>query len=469
LRRGASRLLAGLLLAACAGPPVWERPPPLAADQPVLEPGALHRAELENGLLILVLEDHRLPRVGLSLTVRRGEGSLPAADAGLASFTAELMKRGAGSRDALALASAVDELGARLEVGAGWDSMAVATSGLSRDRDTLFAILADVALHPRLEAREAQRARSERLAQLERAKDDPATLVNWAAARALYAGHRYGSPAEGTPESVARFDAARARALHRRLFVPDDAVLAAVGDVESEQIVAQARRAFGAWPRGPVAPPGDPPPAQVPAARKLVIVDRPDLVQARILIAHEGISRTDPERIPASLLNSVLGGSGFSSRLMAVVRSQAGLTYSVATGFAMRREPGPFVVSTFTRVPEVRRMLDLLLGELERARREPPTRAELASAQTLAVGAFALGLETSDDVMSALVDLEVYGLPEDSLDRYRGRVRATTPEDTAALALRLLHPSRTAIVLVGPAAELVPQLEGLGPVEVTRP
>jgi zinc protease len=464
-----SRLLPLLVLAACASPPVWEQPPPPVADAPVLQPQALHRAELENGLRILVLEDHRLPRAAVTLTVRRGEASLAASEAGLASFTAELMKRGAGERDALALASAVDELGATLDVGAGWDSMAIASSGLARDQDTLFAILADVALRPRFDAREAQRARSERLAQLERAKDDPATLVNHATARTLYASHRFGAPAEGTPESVARFDAARARSLHRKLFVPNDAVLAVVGDVETEQVVERARRTFGAWPRGPVVPPGDPPPAQVPGERRIVIVDRPDLVQARIVIAHEGISRTDPDRIPVSLLNSVLGGSGFSSRLMASVRSEAGLTYSVGSGFSLRRAPGPFFVSTFTRVPEVRRAIDLLLGEIERARREPPSEAELAPARTLAVGAFALGLETSDDVMSALIDLEVYGLPEDSLDRYRGRVRATTTEETAALAQRLLHPERAAIVLVGPAAELEPQLAGLGSVQVTRP
>jgi zinc protease len=454
---------------ACAQAPVWERPPPPVADAPVLQPAALHRAVLENGLRILVLEDHRLPRAAVSLTVLRGEASLPASEAGLASFTAELMKRGAGSRDALALASAVDELGARLDVGAGWDSMAVASAGLSRDLDTLFGILADVALRPRFDAREAQRARSERLAQLERAKDDPATLVNWAAARALYGGHRFGAPADGTPESVARFDAARARELHRRFFVPGGAVLAAVGDVEADEVVERARRAFGAWPSGPLAAEGEPPPAQAPAERRIVIVDRPDLVQARIVIAHEGIARTDPDRIAASLLNSVVGGSGFSSRMMAKVRSEAGLTYSVGSGFNLRRAPGPYVVSTFTRVAEVRRVVDLLLSELERARREPPSEAELAPARTLAVGSFALGLETSDDVMSALVDLEVYDLPDDSLDRYRGRVRAVTTAQTAALALRLLHPERAAIVLVGPAAEIRPQIEGLGPVEVTRP
>ena len=463
-------LLLPLLAAwACAGPPVWEQPPPPVIDAPVVQPDALHRAELENGLRILVLEDHRLPRMALSLTVRRGEASLAPSQAGLASFTAELMKRGAGPRDALALASAVDEIGATLGVSAGWDSMGVGVAGLSRDEDTLFAILADVALRPRFEPREALRARSERLAQLEGAKDDPATLVGWHAASALYPGHRYGVPVEGTPASVARFDASLARDLHRRYFVPGDAVLAVVGDVETQDVIDRARRAFGPWPSVPVAPPGEPPAAQVPPARRVLVVDRPELVQARILIAHEGISRSDPDRVAASLLNSVLGGSGFSSRLMARVRSEAGLTYSVGSGFSLRRSPGPFAVSTFTRVPEVRRVIDILLIELARARSQPPTEAELAPARTLAVGEFSLGLETSAAVMASLVDLDVYGLPEDGLDTYRGRVRAVSEGEIAALAQRLLHPERTLILLVGPAQALTPQLEGLGPVEVVQP
>jgi len=463
-------LLPGVLAAwACAGAPVWEHPPPPVLDAPVVQPGALHRVALENGLEILVLEDHRLPRMALTLTVRRGEASVASPQAGLASFTSELMKRGAGGRDALALASAVDEIGATLGVSAGWDSMGVGVDGLSRDEDTLFAILADVVLRPRFDPREAARARSERLQALEGAKDDPATLVGWYTAGALYSGHRYGVPAEGTPESVARFDAALARDLHRRFFVPGDAVLAVVGDVETQDVIERARRAFGGWPRGSVVAPGEPPAAQVPPARRVLVVDRPELVQARILIAHEGIARSDPDRVAVGLLNSVLGGSGFSSRLMARVRSEAGLTYSVGSGFSLRRSPGPFVVTTFTRVPEVRRAIDLLLSELARARSQPPAEAELGPARTLAVGEFSLGLETSEAVMAALVEFEVYGLPEDSLDSYRGRVRAVSEPEIAALAQRLLHPERTLILLVGPARELTPQLEGLGPVEVVQP
>jgi zinc protease len=450
-------------------PPAWEQPPVPAPEAPVVKEGSLHRYELDNGLRVLILQDRRLPLVVLGVTLRRGAALVDPSRAGLASFTAELMERGAGGRDALALAQAVEEMGASLSVAAGWDSVSVEVSGLSRDLDRLLEILADVVLRPRFERAEARKARSEALASLERAKDDPGTLARWYAARALYDGHRFGVPLAGSPESVAGLDAKSARDFHRRVFLPNVGVLSVSGDVDPETMLQKLGSALGAWQPGDVPEAGPPPPSLAPAARRVVVVDRPELVQARIVLGHDGIRRTDPDRIAVALLNSILGGGGFSSRLMEKVRAEAGLTYGVHSAFGLRREPGPFVVATFTRVAETRRVIDMLLAEIERARVEPPSAAELSQVQTLAIGRFGLGLETSAAVMSGLVDLDVYSLPEDSLDTYRARVRAVRVEDTARLATGRLYPERAAIVVVGPAVELVPQLEGLGPVEVVTP
>jgi len=460
-----------LLASGCASlsKPAWDRPPPPALDAPVVQPGALERAKLDNGMEVLVLEDRRLPRIVLGVVVRRGGDLVAPERAGLAAFTTELMKRGAGERDALALSQATDEIGASLSVGGDWDSTTVTVSGLSRDRDRLLEILADVVLRPRFEAREAVRARDQMLASLERAKDDPATLSRWHLARTLYKDHPYGAPRGGTAESVARLDASQARAFHRSIFVPNDAIFFAAGDADMKSLLPAAGKAFGAWKRGEVVPPGPAPPQRVPDARRIVIVDRPDLAQARIALAHEGLARTDPDRIPASLMNTVLGGGGFSSRLTETLRTEGGLTYGVWSGFGLRRHAGPFLVITFTRVPEVRRVLDLTLSDLERMRDEPPTAAELRNAKALRVGGFALGLETSTAVVSSEVDLDVYGLPEDSLDTYRGRLRAVETADTARMARELLHPERMVIVLVGPAEALSAQVEGLGPVEIVQP
>jgi len=467
-----ARLVGLVSLIGCAGcvaPPVWEQPPPPIADAPVVDPNKLHRFELDNGLSVIVLEDHRLPRVSLGISLRRGAASVELDRAGLAGFTAELMKRGAGDRDSLELASAIDALGSVLSVRAEWDSITAQIWGLTRDLDSLIEILGDVVLRPRFDDEETVRARGELLAALERATDDPQYLERRFAAAALYAGERAGLPLSGSAETLVGLDSAAARAFHAQMFVPNNAILFASGDIDAGALLERARAVFGGWAAGEIPQPGPPFRAPTPTARRILIVDRPDLTQARITLAHEGISRTNPERFAASLLNDAIGGSGFSSRLMQRVRADAGLTYGVNSSFSLQREGGTFTVATFTRVAEVRAVIDLLLAELERARRDPPAGLELEEIRALEVGQFALGLETSDAVLSSLVNLDIYGLPEDSLDTYRSTIRAVTAADVARLALELLHPERAAIVLVGPADALAPQLQDLGPIEIVRP
>jgi zinc protease len=379
------------------------------------------------------------------------------------------MSRGAGSLRALELAQVVDNLGASLDTSAGWDSMSVSVSGLSRDADTLFSVLADVVRRPRFDDDEGLKVRSELLAVLEGQKDNPSFLGRIAFSRALYDGHRFGLPVEGSPGDVRTLRADAAREFHRRVFNAGDAILFATGDVRFDDVRARAEAAFGDWPRGaaPELPP--PPPDPVPRAREVIVVDRPDLEQAQIAIGHEGMARADPGRMAAILMNEMLGGGGFTSRLMSRVRADAGLAYGVYSYFGMRRAPGPFLVSTSTRVPEARRTIDLVLAELERARSEGFSAEELTAVKRLATGSFVLGLETAGSVTEALVELDVQGLPADSLDTYRERVMATSLEQVQEAARERLHPDRAAIVVVGPAEALVPALEGLGPVRVEQP
>ncbi len=429
----------------------------------------LHRGELDNGVRWIVLEDRRLPLLSVGIAFRRGAGSVEPEQAGLAPFLAELMERGAGERDALALARAVDRLGADLSVDAGWDSLTVTLSGLSRDRGRLMELLADVALRPRLDPGEVERVRAQQLAVLERSLDSPGQLAAWHLARVLYPGHRYGLPLEGTPATVAVLDGDAARSFHRRLAVGRDAVFFAVGDLSPEAILGDLREGFGTLPPGEPPPPAPEPPDPTPPALRVVVVDRPDAGQAQVRVGHGGMARDDPDRIAASLVEAALGSGGFSSRLMARIRSEEGLTYSVYGGFAMRRRPGPFLVSTATRIPEVGRTVELILEELERIRREPPDARELRRFQSLLAGRFALSLETSEAMVSGLVDLEIHDLPGDSLDTYRARVRAVTPKDAARVARERIHPQRVAVVAVGPAAVLGPELARFGPVEVVAP
>jgi zinc protease len=274
---------------------------------------------------------------------------------------------------------------------------------------------------------------------------------------------------DGEPDSVARIDARALRDWHARIFTPAQSIVYVVGDVRREEAIAQVRAQFGDWPTREGVARGAPPPASVPGASRVVIVDRPDLGQAQLLVGHEGISRRNPDRIAADLLNTVLGGGGFLSRLMTKVRADEGLAYGVASGFSLRWDPGPFLISTSTRAAEAGRVVEIILAEMARMQSEPPSDADLRQVRSFSAGRFALGLETSAAIAGALVDLDVYELPADSLDTYRTRLQHVGTGDVEDAAERLLHPERVAIVAVGPAAALRPQLERFGPVEVEKP
>ncbi len=466
----------GLALAGCAGAPAptpprepfaWELPPPEISDKAIIDASRIHRATLENGLQILVLEDRRLPEVRVGLTALRGAGIESQAEAGVATFTASLMERGAGERDALALSAAVEALGADFGVNAGWDTLDVELSGLSRDFDTLFGLLADVVRRPRLAPAEAKRVAAEQRAAIANALDDPAMLADLHFTRALYDGHRFALPLFGEEASVARLTERAARDFHARVFTPSGAILWASGDIDPDTFVARARAAFADW-QGPARAPLPPVPA-ASAGRRVILVDRPDLGQAQVVIGHAGIARNDERRLAVQLLNTAFGAGTFSSRLMARIRAKEGLTYSIYAQFDQRAVPGPFAVRSFTRVPEVPKLLTSTFEELDRVRSEPPAGAELEKARELRIGSYPLALETSDAVIDALIDLDVYGLPRDTLDTYRARMRALSSDELAQAARDLIHPEAATIVVVGPAAALRDGLASFGPVEIVAP
>jgi predicted Zn-dependent peptidase len=464
---GMSTLVSGCSL--LGQKPAWEEPPPAPSVGPIVAAEDLHRAKLSNGVEVIVLEDARLPRIALGVTLRRGAGSVDAGRAGVAEVAAEVMQRGAGERDALALAKVIEDVGAELSVGAGWDSTTVSIAGLSKDRALFQEILADVTLRPRFEAQEFEKARSEQLAGLAAAVDEPMTLVRWHFLKTLFDGHRYGLPEAGSPETVAKLSLDDVRAYWQDRFVASDAIFWATGDVDAAEFTHEIEARYGQLPDRAAVPETPPSPNPTPRTRRIVIVDEPELVQAHILIGHEGIARNEPDRIAIDLMNDALGGSGFSSRLMKVVRAEHGLTYSIGSGFGLRQQPGPFQISTFTKVESVGRVVELVLAEMAAIRETRPIEAEeLAKFVSYSAGSFGLSLETSRAVLSSIVDLEVHGLPDDSLDTFRARVGATTLDQVRAAAKARLHPERAAIVVLGPASKIVPQLEALGPVEVVE-
>lgn len=407
------------------------------------------RRKLDNGLTVLIIEDQRLPAISLTLMVPAGGGADPPGQAGTASLVAGLLDKGSRRRDAESLAVAIDDLGASYGARVGRDSTVVSLAGLSEDFLDLMALLGELTLEPNFPDTEFHLLRQRRLHALTRAMDQPATVAEWAFSHGLYGEHPYGPPLSGTAASISAMAETAPAAWHGEQFIPESSCLAIAGAVPAQQALSAAANIFAHWQGTPPPQTSHPDPIPTPQERRILLVDRPDAPQAQIRWGHLGICRGDPRHDAADLVNDVLGGGGFSSRLMQTIRSEKGLTYGIHSGFSARRNAGPFQVSTFTptaSVGEVLRDIDDLVGTFSAG---GPTATELDDARRRLVGGYPLQFETATQVAGQLLEIELYNLPEDTLESYQDRILAVDTRQAAELARDLLHPESALAVVVG--------------------
>lgn len=439
-------------------------PPPLGPT-PSLELPPVQRFRLENGLDVLVVEQHVLPVVDVQLVVRTGAAADPPELAGRAALAAEMLDEGTTRRGALEFAETLDFLGADLESRVSWDGSSLSLHVLTPRLEPALELLAEAAIHPAFHEEEWRRVQAERIDQLLQQQDEPRVVAGRAFVRELYGdAHPYGAPVPGTRETVQAMDLDTVVAFYREHYRPNNAYLVVVGDVEPGTLLPLLERAFGAWE-----------PASVPEVRlpepppngeaRIVLVDRPGAAQSEIRVGHIGPSRDTPDYFPLTLLNAVLGGA-FTSRLNLALREERGYTYGAASRFDFRTGPGPFLAASavFTGVTDD--ALAVVAHEIRRIHDEPVPGAELERARNYLALSLPQDLETTADIAQNITQIELYGLGDDYLDRYVERISAVTPEQVHAAARTHLRPDELVAVVVGDAAAIESRLRdlGLGPV-----
>ena len=410
-------------------------------------PDILKRA-LPNGLPVWIVEHHEVPVVQVDLIVRAGSAADPAGKYGLASFTAALLDEGAGTRDALQIADAIDYLGAQLSTGSSIDASSVRLHVSVARLAEALPIMADVALRPTFPPAEVDRIRDERLTDLQQARADPAEIIRWAFPLAVFGPqHRYGAAAVGTTGTLKTFTAEDLRAFHAARFTPSQSVLLVVGDVKADAIWPLLERAFGGW-KGAAssASPPVPEPAQL-RARRVVIVDKPDAAQSQIRIGWVGVPRATPDYYALQVLNTILGGS-FTSRLNQNLREQHGYAYGAGSAFDMRRVSGAFFAAAGVQTDKTAESVKEFFNELTGILRPIPA-DEIAKAKNYLALSYPRDFETTRDIAAQLATAFVYDLPEDFFSTYVQKIQAVTPEEVQAAAKKSLNPDRFAVVIVG--------------------
>ena len=426
--------------------------PALAADELRLPP--VTRATFDNGLRVLVAEYHELPLVEFHLIVGAGAAQDPAGKEGLAALTAGTLTRGTGKLSASELARAIDGLGGRITATPGPDSTIVTAEFLSKDFRAGLDLLRQVLLDPAFARDEVRRRRDEQAADIVAALENTSAVADKCFAGFLYGTHPYGRPIDGRSTTVPKLGRGDVADFYERWYRPNDTILVLVGDVAAAEATVRLREAFGAWRPRPdaVAARAAPPPRLT--ARRVLLVDKPDATQTQIRLGNVAIARSDPEYVPATVANTILGG-GFTSQLIEELRIKRSLTYSAWSAFVARLTGGDFRLGTFTKTPTTAETLALALSVEGEFRTRPPARESLAKAKTYLRGQFPLRIESPDALAARLGEAEFNALGPDELATYRERVAVVTPQQVAEVAAKLMPPPEAvAIVVVGKAADM---------------
>lgn len=456
-----------LLLTMCAASAQqWplSRPPGPLASRPVDFPPYEIRI-LANGLTVLVVPHHEQPSVSFRLMLRAGTMQEPAEKPGVASFVAGLLNQGTSTRSAGQLADAIESAGGMIGVGSGSELAFVNGAVIKDQTDLMLGLASDLVRNPAFDTQEIDRYRSQALSALDVSYDDPDYLASRVVDRLIYGTHPYGRPSEGTRDSIRRLTRDDLVAFHRAWFVPNNTLLAIVGDLTARDAFAAADRAFGSWPRRdvPVVAVLEPP----SPARRLVVIDRPGSSQTEIRVGQIGVARGNPDLVPLELAVRILGGEG-ANRLFGVLRSDRGLTYGASADLITNQQAGDIVAETDTRPEATAEVLRLMVQEFARLRKDPVNPAELHGAQDFVVGNFPLTIESSGAIATQVLAYLFYGVDPAEIRMYREKVERVTTMDVQRVVRRFLKPDQLSIVLVGDASVFAGQLKALGLGDVER-
>ncbi len=422
------------------------------------------KATLDNGLRVIMVEHHELPVLAIELLVKAGSAHEPREKPGLAHIVTQLLREGTRTKGSLEISESIDFIGGTLNVDCEYDASSITTTALVKHYETILGLLSEVARFPAFNVKEIELHRNKAITSILREKDNKATIAGRHFSEMLYGEHPYAHPPIGTTKGLKAISRDEIIQFHKTHFIPNNAILTVVGDIDYEKTLAGIKKTFGDWKRGETSEPTLPPVPKI-EGYKIRIVNKPDLTQTEIRLGHMGIARDDPDYFAMMLLNYIFG-KGPTSRLYTKVRAEKGLTYGANSGFAARKLQGPFYVRTYSKNETAIETLQLVIDELNRLKSSGVTKEELASAKSFYIGHYPLSMETPAQIASKIIVQEFYGLPENYIDKYLDNVMAVSMENIKAVIKRVLDPGNLVITLVSKSEDILEDTKKLGEVEL---
>jgi zinc protease len=422
-----------------------------AALETLAAPAPVRQLVTPAGVEVWHVESPLVPLVALAFAFEGGAAQDPSNKPGVAQMLARLLDEGAGPYDSDAFQERLAARAIELTFHAGPDSLGGQLKTLVKHADEAFELLRLALAEPRLDADAIERVRAQTIAGLRYQANDPGSVATKRFFAEAFPGHPYGRPTSGTVESVAavaRDDLVR---LHGVTATRARVKVAAVGAIGADRLVELIDLAFGGLPEPE--PLGPVPPTAITSLGERVVVDL-DVPQSVIRFGLNGVTWRDPDFIPAYVLNHILGGGAFTSRLFQEVREKRGLAYSVGTSLVSYRSGAMLWGYTATKNERVPEALDVIAAEMARLKEEGPTDDELQKAKDYLTGSYALSFDTSTKIAHQLAQIAFEGLGLDYIARRNALVSAVTQDDLRRAAARTLDDGRMLVVVAGRPAGL---------------
>lgn len=423
-------------------------------NAPVLN---IERAELSNGLVLLLAENRSVPAISINAVVKTGERYVADEQAGLASLAGALLDAGTETRTATEIAELIESVGGELETGASSATTGVSLRALSSDLDLAIDLTADLLRNSTFPDERVRMEVDRRVAELRARADEPRIVASDEFSRIIFAGTPLHRPVLGYETTVARVTPDELRAYHRRFFAPNQTLISVAGDFDTSRAAEKLRAAFGDWSNDrQVEPPPVPAPQLQPAPITRFIEQ--DKEQLNIFLGHLGITRNDPDYHALRVLDVILGDSpGFTSRIPRILRDEQGLAYTTYCHIARTAslDPSRFVAYLGTAPNNLHRAVEGMREQIALMTVEPPSRAEVESAKAYLSGSYVFEFETNAQLTTFMAAAELYRLGFDYPQRYLDEISGVTAEDVLRVARAHLHPDKLTLVVVGPGEENV--------------
>lgn len=392
-----------------------------------------------------LVEDHSIPFVALNIAFRGGASVDEPGKRGAVNLMAAMLEEGAGQRNATQFAEALEELGASVRFDAGDDAVTVSARMLTENRDKAGALIHDALTDPSFDPEAVERVRAQVQAVIAAEKTDPQSIAATELARLAWGQHPYGSSINGTPESVAALTADDLRAAKGRVLARDRVIVSAAGDINAADLAQLIDWIVGDLPATATAP--LPPKATLELTGGVTKIDW-DSPQTVVSFAQPGLPMSDPDYFAAFVLNHILGGGGFSARLMDEIREKRGLTYGVGTALANQVAGETWAGGMATDNAKAAEAITLLRKVWDDIR-GGVTDQELADAKTYLTGEYALRFDGNTKIAGILTGMQLMDMPRDYVNTRNASIEAVTAEDVKRVANRLLDSGKLRFVLVG--------------------